>query len=83
MSDVENDPYIYGDQYESPSQVVHETPSKQQQYYPGAKSSGKQLLPYEISPEELSDLQDGGNRVKRMRGMIGRVFGAGATAALR
>lgn len=37
----------------------------------------KSLLPYEISPEELRDLQEGGSRVKRMRGMLGRVFGSG------
>lgn len=40
----------------------------------------KSLLPYEISPEELRDLQEGGSRVKRMRGMLGRVFGSGVAA---
>lgn len=33
-------------------------------------------LPYEISLEELREIQDGGNRVKRVRGMLGRVFGS-------
>lgn len=38
--------------------------------------SAPAFLPYEISLEELRDIQDGGNRVKRVRGMLGRVFGS-------
>ncbi len=34
------------------------------------------LLPYEISIDELREMQEGGgNKVKRMKGMLGRVFG--------
>ncbi|KAK7742317.1 PHO85 cyclin-1 [Cytospora paraplurivora] len=51
-------------------------PLQQQQQQQITKQ--KSLLPYEISPEELRDLQDGGSRVKRMKGMLGRVFGSGA-----
>lgn len=40
------------------------------------KSAAPAYLPYEISLEELRDIQDGGNRVKRVRGMLGRVFGS-------
>ncbi len=36
----------------------------------------KSFLPYEITADELHDIQDGG-RVKRVRGMLGRVFGTG------
>ncbi|ROW03016.1 hypothetical protein VMCG_05671 [Cytospora schulzeri] len=50
-------------------------PQQQQQQQHLTKQ--KSLLPYEISPEELRDLQEGGSRVKRMRGMLGRVFGSG------
>ncbi|CAK7210080.1 PHO85 cyclin-1 [Sporothrix curviconia] len=39
-------------------------------------SKSSSYLPYEISYEELRDIQDGGNRVKRVRGMLGRVFGS-------
>lgn len=35
------------------------------------------FLPYEISLEELRDIQEGGNRVKRVRGILGRVFSSG------
>ncbi|OAA59691.1 cyclin [Niveomyces insectorum RCEF 264] len=36
----------------------------------------KSFLPYEITIEKLREIQDGGNRAKRMRGMFGRVFGS-------
>ncbi|KAL1895418.1 PHO85 cyclin-1 [Sporothrix stenoceras] len=42
----------------------------------GGKPAPAAYLPYEISLEELRDIQDGGNRVKRVRGMLGRVFGS-------
>lgn len=39
----------------------------------------RSFLPYEITIEELREIQDGGNRVKRVRGMLGRVFGSSVT----
>ena len=64
------------DVYESPIQVVLDPPTVHgKDIY--TRRGNKQLLPYEISAEELRDLQDGGNRVKRMRGVFGRVFGSG------
>ncbi|KJR86894.1 cyclin [Sporothrix schenckii 1099-18] len=42
----------------------------------GIKAVPAAYLPYEISMEELREIQDGGNRVKRVRGMLGRVFGS-------
>lgn len=82
-SELEAEPYVYGldaDLYEAPIEIVLEqAPPKQ--HYPSAKSAGKQLLPYEISADELREMQEGGNRVKRMRGMLGRVFGS--TVAVR
>jgi len=81
MSDVSdpNEPYMYNpdmDLYGPPVEIVLENA-------PATKRGGKDksLLPYEISAEELRDLQDG-NRggVKRMRGMLGRVFGNSGVA---
>lgn len=82
LSELEAEPYVYGadaELYEAPIEIVFEQAPKQQ--YPSAKSAGKQLLPYEISADELREMQEGGNRVKRMRGMLGRVFGS--TVAVR
>ncbi|EFX05322.1 cyclin [Grosmannia clavigera kw1407] len=46
---------------------------------PSPLSKGsKTLLPYEISVDDLREIQDGSNRVKRVRGMLGRVFGSNA-----
>lgn len=59
-------------------QYQYPYPRVQQQKVPQLTRQ-KSLLPYEISPEELRDMQDGGSRVKRMKGMLGRVFGSGAT----
>jgi hypothetical protein len=57
--------------YDSPVEIVVDRKA-----LPSRKGSGGSLLPYEISAEELRDMQDGGNRVKRMRGVFGRVFGS-------
>lgn len=46
------------------------------------RTGGKQLLPYEISVEELRELQEG-TKVKRMRGMFGRVFGGSNPTTVR
>lgn len=83
-------PYIYdgmlhtGSLYDPPVEIVLEQPKQQQMLNRPAPALTKQrsLLPYEISAEELRDLQEGGSRVKRMRGMLGRVFG-GSNATAR
>lgn len=66
--------------YESPpAEVVLDVPQ------PAAVRSYRKhghLLPYEISSEELRDMQDGGNKAKRPRtgrGMWGRMFGGGVS----
>jgi PHO85 cyclin-1 len=82
-------PYIYdgtlhtGSLYEAPVEIVLEQPKQQQMLNRPAPALTKQrsLLPYEISAEELRDLQEGGSRVKRMRGMLGRVFGGSSATA--
>jgi len=72
--------YIYNcpeELYASPVQVIMDrpcVPEKDDIFKNGARSSTKQLLPYEISSEQLRNIEDGG-RVKRVRGMFGRVFG--------
>jgi G1/S-specific cyclin PLC1 len=77
-SDLE-DPYIAytdGSLYASPVEVVLEIPQPVASRDIG--KHGKQLLPYEISAEELQELQDGNGRAKRAktgRGMWGRMFG--------
>lgn len=61
--------------YESPVEVVMDRPcSEKRQLY--APVPGKGMLPFEITPEEMRRLEDQ-SRVKRMRGMLGRVFGSG------
>ncbi|KAK2074758.1 hypothetical protein P8C59_008941 [Phyllachora maydis] len=83
-------PYIYGSAYDSLVDALPMCPPEQcyLQYrkVPSNGAVGKgsqQLLPYEISPEELREM-DSGRTVKRMRGMLGRVFGnSGPTAAAR
>lgn len=68
----------YEDMYDSPEVVMVERPvvPEKDAIYSSVNSvsSKKTMLPYEISAEELRNLEDGG-RVKRMRGMLGRVFG--------
>lgn len=48
--------------------------SEKARYY--APVPGKGMLPFEITPDEMRRLEDQ-SRVKRMRGMLGRVFGSG------
>lgn len=79
-SDLE-DPYIYADGslYESPVQIVLDMP--QPVATRGYRKDGKQLLPYEISADDLRELQDGSTKAKRSkvgRGMWGRMFGGSA-----
>ncbi|KAK0709959.1 hypothetical protein B0T26DRAFT_652254 [Lasiosphaeria miniovina] len=75
--DSEPHPYIYNcpeELYDPPVEVIMDRPST---------TSGKQLLPYEISAEEMRSLEDGSRvTVKRMRGMLGRVFGNNGSAAV-
>ncbi|CAK7270322.1 PHO85 cyclin-1 [Sporothrix epigloea] len=40
------------------------------------KDNESSLLSYEVGHEELREAQEGANRVKRVRGMLGRVFGS-------
>lgn len=79
------DPYIYdgvlhmgNSLYEAPEIVEqphqhHKMPARPQLV------KQKSLLPYEISAEELHQLQEGGGRVKRMKGMFGRMFGGSSS----
>ncbi|KAI0112571.1 hypothetical protein GGR51DRAFT_46222 [Nemania sp. FL0031] len=84
LSDPEMDPYVAymdGSLYESPIEVVLEMP--QPTMAPAHKGTyrSKQLLPYEISADELRELQDGSANTKRARtgrGMWHRMFGAQA-----
>ncbi|KAI1338416.1 hypothetical protein F5Y15DRAFT_128507 [Xylariaceae sp. FL0016] len=81
LSDPEADPYIaYGDGslYQSPVEIMLEAPMSRAYH-----KEGKQLLPYEISADELRELQDGSAKAKRARtgrGMWNRVFGAATHA---
>lgn len=83
LSDPEVDPYVAymdGSLYESPIEIVLDMP---QPAMVPAKSAyrSKQLLPYEISVDELRELQDGSANTKRARngrGMWHRMFGAQA-----
>lgn len=93
-SSINGEPYIYdgvlhmgnsGSLYEAPEIIEqpHHKMQQMQMQMPARPQLVKQksLLPYEISPEELQHLQEGGGRVKRMRGMFGRMFGASNTAS--
>ncbi|RYP37345.1 hypothetical protein DL767_002988 [Monosporascus sp. MG133] len=80
ISDPE-DPYVYADGslYDSPVEIVLEMP--QPAVTRGYRKEGKQFLPYEISADELRELQDGSSKTKRVktgRGMWGRVLGSAA-----
>ncbi|EQB57283.1 hypothetical protein CGLO_02608 [Colletotrichum gloeosporioides Cg-14] len=71
------EPYMYvpnGSLYESPVEVHIEQPAS-------TLPKRKPLLPYEISTEELRDMQDGtkAKRARMGRGMWGRVFGGAVT----
>lgn len=87
---AEPQPYIYdpqsysrhaGDLCHSPMEVVPDVPEKDAIYGHGRKASSHarktQMLPYEISADDLRSLEDGGR--KKMRGVWGRVV-AGVTA---
>ncbi|KAK1972048.1 cyclin [Colletotrichum sublineola] len=72
-----DEPYMYvpnGSLYDSPVEVHIENPAS-------TLSKRKPLLPYEISNEELRDMQDGtkAKRARMGRGMWGRVFGGAVT----
>ncbi|KAK5653307.1 hypothetical protein OQA88_8998 [Cercophora sp. LCS_1] len=88
MDSTEPQPYVYNcpeEMFESPTSYIvvpPDVPEKDSIYTHGKTGSNKQLLPYEISAEELRNLEDGG-RVKRMRGMLGRVFGTGNVQTVR
>lgn len=87
----EHQPHIYDPQHyssrhagelcDSPMEVVPDVPDKDPIYGHGRKASSgarkPQLLPYEISADDLRSLEEGSR--KRMRGMWGRVV-AGVTA---
>lgn len=62
--------------------VPPDVPEKDSIYMHRKTGSNKQLLPYEISAEELQSLEDN-RRVKRMRGMFGRVFGTATLQTVR
>jgi hypothetical protein len=75
--EMEPNPRIYGaEACDSPIEMALDqrpaVPAKD-----GKPYGSRQLLPYEISIEEFHETQEGSNRGKRMRGMLGRVFGAG------
>ncbi|KAH9907146.1 cyclin [Xylariomycetidae sp. FL2044] len=96
-------PYIYaegGSLYESPVEVVLETPAglhHQPQHkrgvvmmVPSKHNQQQHLLPYEISAEDLRDLQNGGVKAKRARTgtgvgrtVWGRMFGGGSGVAVQ
>ncbi|KAK0707397.1 hypothetical protein B0H67DRAFT_472068, partial [Lasiosphaeris hirsuta] len=80
LSELETEPhtYIYNcpeELYESPVEIIMEgrpcVPEKDSVY---SRKMSKNMLPYEISAEELRSLEES-SRTKRVRGMFGRVFG--------
>lgn len=78
VSDPE-DPYLYtdGSLNESPVEIVLEMP--QPAAMRGYRKEPKQYLPYEISADDLRELQEGHSKAKRARtgrGMWGRMFGS-------
>ncbi len=90
-----DDPYVY---YADAAAAANPAASAAELYYSppveivlrerpiaGANATTKasSMLPYEISVEELRELQEGGTRVKRVRGVLGRVFGGGNGVAVR
>lgn len=93
LSEIDTEPQtvIYNsgnvpdDLYESPVEIIMErpcVPEKDAVYYPRRKvTGGKQLLPYEISVEDMRCMEDNGRSKSRMRsrGVFGRVFGSNTT----
>ncbi|KAK4452726.1 cyclin-U4-1 [Podospora aff. communis PSN243] len=80
LSDVEPPSAVFSypqELYESPIEIIMERPCvpEKDACYQGYRKmpAGKKMLPYEITPEELSSLEDG--RSKRVRTMFTRVFG--------
>ncbi|KAK3901754.1 hypothetical protein C8A05DRAFT_16100 [Staphylotrichum tortipilum] len=81
----QQEPYIYDDAagvvYEEPMEMVYgvpPVPEKDAMYLPG-KGGKRQMLPYEISAEDLRVLEEsrrGSAGGKGVRGVLGRVFGA-------
>lgn len=71
------DPYIYDGVLHMGNSLYEAPEIVEQAQLPARPQLAKQkaLLPYEISADELQQLQDGGGRVKRMKGMFGRMFG--------
>ncbi|GAW13757.1 hypothetical protein ANO14919_031460 [Xylariales sp. No.14919] len=84
LSDAEADPYVAymdGSLHESPVEIVLDMPEPAMVPMPKNAYRSKQLLPYEISADELRELQDGTANTKRARtgrGMWHRMFGAQA-----
>lgn len=90
-----SEPYVYNGYvdsglYDPPVEVIlsqqQQHQGKQPQHYaelPQVPQMAKQksLLPYEISPEELREMETGVNGAKRsrVRGMFGRIFNQGQT----
>ncbi|KAK0616562.1 hypothetical protein B0T14DRAFT_434849 [Immersiella caudata] len=81
LSDVEPPSAVYSypeELYESPVEIIMERPCvpEKDACYQGYRKvpAGKKMLPYEISAEELSHLEDSG-RSKRVRTIFTRVFG--------
>ncbi|KAK3333028.1 hypothetical protein B0T19DRAFT_115153 [Cercophora scortea] len=80
-------PYIYNcpeELYESPIEILLErpcVPAKDSLYsgYGKSAASSRQMLPYEITADEYRSMEENG-RVKRMKGMLGRVFGSNGVA---
>ncbi|KAI1307137.1 hypothetical protein F5Y03DRAFT_126962 [Xylaria venustula] len=84
LSDAEADPYVAymdGSLHESPIEVVLDMPEAAMAPMHKSAYRRKQLLPYEISADELRELQDGTANAKRARTgrtMWHRMFGAQA-----
>jgi len=84
LSDPEIDlhmTYMDGSLYESPVEIFLEMPRPSTDPAYKSASRSKKLLPYEISVDDLHELQDGGANTKRARtgrGMWNRMFGTQA-----
>lgn len=92
LSDLELDlnPCVYADDgsqhelYDSPVEIIVEHPKAPPAAAIRKSLTARSLLPYEISVEELQEMQDAGaSRAKRVRGMFGRVFGGNGGVAVR
>ncbi|KAI0887923.1 cyclin [Annulohypoxylon maeteangense] len=81
LSDPDDNSYLYdGSLYASPVEVVLDMPTAAGRGYVAHSKPTKQLLPYEISADDLRAMQDGSAKAKRARtgrGMWGRMFGGG------